>query len=79
MRASPKKKAPARSASSRVPTAHEMRHMVAMAAYFRAEQRGFAPGHEAEDWAAAQAEIDARFADVPEKKAPKRARKPPPT
>lgn len=31
--------------------------MIAEAAYFRAEKRGFAPGHELEDWLAAEAEI----------------------
>lgn len=30
---------------------------VAMAAYFIAEKRGFEPGHELEDWLAAEAEI----------------------
>ena len=35
--------------------------LIAEAAYFRAEKRGFAPGHEAEDWLAAEAEIDARL------------------
>jgi hypothetical protein len=33
--------------------------MIATAAYFRAEQRGFATGHETEDWSASEAEIDA--------------------
>ena len=33
--------------------------MIAVAAYYRAEQRGFAPGCEMEDWLAAQAEVDA--------------------
>ena len=33
--------------------------MVRMAAYFRAQQRGFAPGNEWEDWLAAEAEIGA--------------------
>lgn len=38
----------------------EDRHnMIAMAAYFRAEQRGFNGGCEMEDWLAAEAEIDA--------------------
>jgi hypothetical protein len=32
--------------------------MVATAAYYIAEQRGFAPGHELEDWYRAQAAID---------------------
>jgi Protein of unknown function (DUF2934) len=37
----------------------ELRHeMVATAAYYIAEQRGFAPGHELEDWYRAQAAID---------------------
>jgi len=32
-------------------------HAIAEAAYYRAEHRGFAPGHELEDWLAAQEEI----------------------
>jgi Protein of unknown function (DUF2934) len=35
------------------------RGMIAEAAYLRAERRGFAPGHEDEDWLAAEAEVDA--------------------
>jgi hypothetical protein len=35
--------------------------LIAEAAYFRAEQRGFAPGHETEDWLLAEAEVDARL------------------
>jgi hypothetical protein len=39
--------------------AEERRHsMVAEAAYFRAQRRHFDPGHELEDWLAAEAEID---------------------
>ena len=34
---------------------------IAEAAYFRAERRGFAPGHELEDWLAAEAEIEGRL------------------
>ncbi|HEV8332741.1 MAG TPA: DUF2934 domain-containing protein [Steroidobacteraceae bacterium] len=34
---------------------HEVK--VALAAYFIAEKRGFEPGHELEDWLAAEAEI----------------------
>ena len=33
--------------------------LIAQAAYFRAMRRGFAPGHEVEDWLAAEAEVDA--------------------
>jgi len=40
-------------------TADERLRMVETAAYFRAERRGFVAGQEAEDWLAAEAEIDA--------------------
>lgn len=36
--------------------------MISDAAYFRAEQRAFAPGHELEDWVAAEREVDALLA-----------------
>jgi len=32
--------------------------MIAAAAYYRAERRGFAPGCDLEDWLAAEAEVD---------------------
>lgn len=35
--------------------------LIAEAAYYRAERRGFEPGHETDDWLAAEAEIDARL------------------
>jgi len=35
--------------------------LIARAAYFRAMKRGFAPGHEFEDWLAAEAEVDAEL------------------
>jgi len=50
-----KAKAPQRA----VVSAEDRRAMIAEAAYLRAEQRGFAPGHEAEDWLAAEVEVDA--------------------
>ena len=34
------------------------RALIAQAAYFRAERRHFAPGHEAADWLAAELEVD---------------------
>jgi hypothetical protein len=40
-------------------TPEERYRMIGEAAYYRAEKRGFAPGGEHEDWAAAVAEIDA--------------------
>lgn len=43
----------------------ELRHeMIATAAYFIAEQRGFVPGHEAQDWYAAEAAIDKELRHV---------------
>lgn len=37
--------------------------MIAAAAYFRAERRGFESGFELEDWLEAEAEIDGKFKD----------------
>jgi hypothetical protein len=52
--------APARDSLEPTEADHEQRQaMIAVAAYYRAEQRGFAPGCEMEDWLAAQAEVDA--------------------
>lgn len=43
----------------------EERHeMVAVAAYFCAERRGFLPGHERADWLQAAAVIDAMLANM---------------
>jgi Protein of unknown function (DUF2934) len=58
---------PERSATSRVGeaievirvTAFDRRSMIATAAYYRAERRQFASGHELEDWLAAEADVDA--------------------
>jgi hypothetical protein len=43
-------------------SAEERWSMIAQAAYFRAEQRNFAPGHELEDWVAAEGEVDRKLA-----------------
>jgi hypothetical protein len=40
-------------------TEDERRGLIAYSAYLRAERRGFAPGGEAEDWLAAEKEVDA--------------------
>ncbi len=37
----------------------DRQRLIAEAAYFRAERRGFSPGQELEDWLAAEIEIDA--------------------
>ena len=40
------------------------REMVAAEAYFIAERRGFAAGHEMEDWLAAEALVDSRLRET---------------
>jgi hypothetical protein len=40
--------------------------LIAEAAFFRAEKRGFAPGNEVQDWLAAEAEVDAKLLDAAE-------------
>ena len=44
------------------PSPEERARLISEAAYFRAEKRNFAPSNPVEDWRAAEAEIDARFA-----------------
>ena len=39
----------------------DLRASIALAAYFRSERRGFAPGYELEDWLAAEREVDQRL------------------
>lgn len=48
-------------------TPEERWNMIAKAAYYRAEKRGFVGGDPAEDWTAAEAEIDAQLAAEPDK------------
>jgi hypothetical protein len=48
-------------------TAHEQsaarrRERIATVAYYISEARGFAPGHDVEDWVLAQAQVDAQDA-----------------
>lgn len=42
-------------------TQEEIRALIAEAAYHRARQRGFAPGHELEDWVEAEAQVMTRL------------------
>jgi hypothetical protein len=54
---------PARSETALPETSAEERHaLIAQAAYLRAERRGFAPGHDLEDWLAAEVEVEQRLA-----------------
>ena len=39
------------------PNPDELRQRIAEAAYYRAQQRGFAPGYEEKDWIEAEAEV----------------------
>lgn len=43
-------------------TPEELRQLISEAAYYRAKRRGFAPGHELEDWFQAEAEVMGRIA-----------------
>jgi hypothetical protein len=44
-----------------MPSEAELRELIAQAAYYRAEKRGFRPGLEADDWLQAEAEVMARL------------------
>ena len=58
-------------------TPDERRVLIAQAAYFRAEKRGFAPGGEERDWLEAELEVDALLAvAVPTPAPAPRARRP---
>jgi hypothetical protein len=58
--AAPRAKQPSTKAPAQLSVSEDVkRGMIAEGAYLRAERRGFAPGHEAEDWLAAEAEVDA--------------------
>jgi len=41
-----------------IPKDEERCHQIAEAAYYKAEKRGFEPGHEMEDWLEAEAETE---------------------
>lgn len=59
MTAMPPKFDPLRFCAAQSTTAEERQQRIATTAYFRALRRGFAAGHEAEDWLAAEREVDA--------------------
>jgi hypothetical protein len=67
------KQAPARP----IATAEERAELVRMAAYFRAERRGFAAGYEIEDWLAAEAEVAEKLGPAPVGDAGKPAKRKP--
>jgi len=51
--------------SSQLIDAQTRQELIAQAAYFRAQRRGFVPGHEQEDWYAAETEIDTALNAAP--------------
>jgi hypothetical protein len=56
----PKKKemaAASHKGNKSAPSRQEIRRMIEIAAYFKAEHRGFAPGFEDQDWLEAEQEI----------------------
>ena len=59
--AAPRARAAMVAAKPAAPTVEERRRWIAIAAYHRAEQRGFVPGYELQDWLEAEGEIDALF------------------
>jgi len=44
------------------PVSEDCRAAIAESAYLKAERRGFVPGHELEDWLAAEIEVEQRLA-----------------
>jgi hypothetical protein len=58
LRAPPKPAPPVAAPRVRV-TGEARRALIAENAYLRAERRGFAPGHEVDDWLEAEVEVDA--------------------
>jgi hypothetical protein len=73
--AAPKKAPAVRKAAAKpaIPThqsgGSDRAEMVRMAAFFRAERRGFTPGYEIEDWLAAEVEVAERLGAVERKPA----------
>lgn len=56
----------ASSTNAAAPDAERRHAMIAEAAFFLAEARGFEPGGELEDWLAAEREIDRQASATPE-------------
>jgi hypothetical protein len=57
-----KKRASTATKSERTPTTEELASMIAEAAYYKAEQRGFTGGSPEQDWWEAEKEIEAMLA-----------------
>lgn len=57
-KAAPAKTAPAK---AKILDPGERQRLVAEAAYYRAEKRGFAPGNDLQDWVEAESEIASKY------------------
>ena len=62
---SPARKTPAKAAFAAEVSPARREELIRLAAYFRAERRGFAPGSDWEDWLAAEAEVGALVGAAP--------------
>jgi hypothetical protein len=62
--ASPPRATPSIAARADFDPSSSREALIATAAYYRAETHGFTPGHETEDWLAAEREVDAFGADL---------------
>jgi hypothetical protein len=60
-RAAPRKDMSSENASAAPAPPKSRETVIAELAYFRALERGFAPGHETEDWFEAEAEFERRY------------------
>jgi hypothetical protein len=58
---SERREAPQRSSVRAGIQKDELRRLIAEAAYYKAEQRGFSPGYEERDWLEAEAEVMQRL------------------
>ena len=75
-KSAPRKKPAARAAgAAEVAAAMDQQSMIAVAAYFRAERRGFEPGYELDDWVAAEAEVGGKASPPAAPRRPARTRK----
>lgn len=67
-----KRRASSRPRATAAVSAEERRRMVEVCAYFLAEQRGFAPGNDQQDWLEAEARIELMLAQAGRKAVPRR-------
>ena len=62
MTAEPKRRSAAQTPASDPVSSSDRYRQISLCAYFKAEKRGFAPGHTWDDWLAAEGEINGKIA-----------------